>query len=324
MRTKLQAAVTLAAETNLRRALLAGLVPVLRSHSSNSSWPFAQSSARLTTAVLLCTSLLVDGCATPMPASTRVPSVQSWANSNGGSTGNGPAPAERLATVPRIVADEQPVDVSGFEITGEERARLQALRSANIRAGTVNPFADPMAAVECLVKGVIVLCPFVAAFAGIGVLTYNAGSMAVRAAKDDTYIPPKGVGDRLAALFSEHAPSITLRNEVSKRMLPHPEVQSEFPRLVVGIESARLVPVFGGATFEVRARSQSFTAPDKKGAEMTHQVTSPTRNVDDWFTSNGKLFRDDLAEAFDALSANIVSVYMPEQLEDPTRAASKP
>lgn len=305
MRTKLKVAVALAAETDLRRA------------------PVAQSSARLTTAILLCTSLLVDGCATRMPVSKMVPSVQSWANSNDGRTENGPAPAERLTTVPRIVADDQPVDVSGFEITGEDRARLRALRSANIGAGTVNPFSDPLWAVECLVKGLVVLCPFVAAFAGIGVLTYNAGSKVMRAAKDDTYIPPEGAGVRLAALFSEQAPSITLRNEVSRRVLPRAEDQPEYPRLVVGIESARLVPVAGGARFEIRARSQVLTAVDKKGVEMTHQAIS-ARTVDEWFTSDGKLFREVLAAALDALAAKIVAVHMPEQLEDPTRAASKP
>jgi len=187
MRTKLKAAVALAAETNPRTALLAGLVP---SHIGNSSWPFAQSSDRLTTAILLCTSLLVNGCATRMPASTMVPSVQSWANSSAGSTGNGPTPAERLATVPRIVADEQPVDVSGFEITEEERARLQALHSANRRAGTVkpNPTADNSGKVaegiaHCLIRGGIVLCPFIAAFGGAAFLTYKAGSVVVGAVK---------------------------------------------------------------------------------------------------------------------------------------------
>src|SRR5260221_665112 len=51
--------------------------------------------------------------------------------------------AERLATVPRVVADDQAVDVSGVEITGEERERWQAQRSANINKYTVNPFGEP-------------------------------------------------------------------------------------------------------------------------------------------------------------------------------------
>jgi len=223
---------------------------------------------------------------------------------------------ERLATVPRIVAGEQPVDVSGFEITGEERERLQALRSGHIHQSTANFFKDPWL-VECLVRGVVVLCPLAIIMMGVGNLVYNAGAMIVGAAKDDTYIPPEGIGVRLAALFNEHARSTTLRDEVSKRIFPHPNDQVEFPYLVVRIESPKLVPVPGGAIFEVTARSQAITAPDKKGAEMTHRATSPSRKVDEWLASNGKLFRGDLDAVVDALSTNIVSVYMPEQLTAP-------
>jgi hypothetical protein len=228
-----------------------------------------------------------------------------------------------------VIADERPIDVSAFEISEDERARLRAARSANIRGGTVNPIANhemgPGGAIaECLIRGVVVLCPFIAAFAGIGILTYNAGSMAMRAAKDDTYIPEKGSGARLAVIFSELASNNSLRDEVSKRLLTHPASQSEFPRLVVGIESARLMPVAGGVTLVITARSQLITAPDAKGVETTHQFTSSRRDVDEWLASNGKLFRDDLDSAFEVLSSHIAAVYKPEQVDDARRAASRP
>src|SRR5258706_6155323 len=128
--------------------------------------------------------------------------------------------AERLATVPRIVADDQAVDVSGVEITGEERERWQAQRSANINKYTVNPFGEPRFWGECLVRGLVVLCPVLAIVVGVGVLGYNAGALVVGAAKDNTYIPSERDSVRLAALFGEHARSTTFRNEVSNRIFP--------------------------------------------------------------------------------------------------------
>jgi hypothetical protein len=73
----------------------------------------------------------------------------------------------------------------------------------------------------------------------------------------------------------------------------------------------------------ITARSQVISAPDAKGVEITHQFTSPRRSVDEWLASNGRLFRDDLNAAFEALSSNITSVYKPDQLDDPGTPAPK-
>jgi len=226
--------------------------------------------------------------------------------------------AERLATVPRIFAGEQPADVSGFEITEVDRKLLEAQRSAQIRKNTLNPLGEPDFWEGCLIRGFIVFCPIIASVAGVGFLAFNAGAMAVGAVKDDTYIPPEGTGVHLAALFNERVRSTTLRDQVSKRLLQSND-QPEFPRLVVQIESARLVPVARGVAFEVTARSQVVTALDKNGTQVTHRIMSPSRKVDEWLASNGTLFREDLAAALEALSMNIVSVYMPEQMIAPSR-----
>jgi hypothetical protein len=224
---------------------------------------------------------------------------------------------ERLATVPRVVADEQPIDVSGFEMAGEERERLQAQRSARIQAGTINPFNDPKFWVECVVRGGVVFCPVVAGVAGAGVLAYNAGQMAVGAVKDDTYIPPEGIGVRLAAAFNDHVRSMNLRDEVAKRIPQAPSDRPEIPSLVLRIESARLVPVPGGVVFAITARSQAISASGKKGSPVTHRITSRRRKSDEWLASDGKLFREDLDAAIEALGSDVISIYMPEQLTAP-------
>src|SRR6059036_1999054 len=41
-------------------------------------------------------------------------------------------PAEGLPSVPRIVVAEQPIELTGFEMTPEERARFEEQRSARI------------------------------------------------------------------------------------------------------------------------------------------------------------------------------------------------
>lgn len=266
-----------------------------------------------TTVVLLCTSLILDGCASRRHAFPDMPAIQYWTTSNPSMTGGNSPPPERLATAPRLVADERPIDVSAFEISEEERARLQTQRSAYIRGKSPTSADVGEAVLHCLVRGVIVLCPFIAAAAAPFYLTYKAGSMAMRAAKDDTYIPEKGSGGRLGAVFSEHSSSIILRDEVSRRLLSPPAGQVEFPRLIVGIESAGLMPVAGGVALVITARSQAITGPGAKGVETTHKFTSPRRNVDEWLASNGKLFRDDLDVAFETLSSNIASLYKPER-----------
>ncbi len=88
---------------------------------------------------------------------------------------------------------------------------------------------------------------------------------------------------------------------------------------MVQIESAKLVRVPRGATFEVTARSQAVTALDKKGTQLRHRTTSPSRKVEEWLASDGKLFREDLDAAIDALCTNVVSVHLPEQLTAPGR-----
>jgi hypothetical protein len=236
-------------------------------------------------ALFLCFSLFINGCAfQPPPVTAQT--------------------AEPLSTNARIIADEQPIDVSGFEITEEERARLEQQRSANLHSHTTNPIAEKPGEFvgRCLIQGMIVFCPILAAMYGIGLLAYNAGALAVGAAKDGTYIPAKGDGVRLAALFGAHARSATLRNGVAKRIPA--ERADALPPLVVRIESASLVPVLGGVVFHVTAR-----VSDDKGQATTHQAASPRRTMEEWLGSGGSVFREDIDTAIEALSLKVAYGY---------------
>jgi hypothetical protein len=231
--------------------------------------------------------------------------------------------------MPRIVTGKQPIDVAGFEITPADRARLNNPPSSAPYRGPLHGLGERPGefvgefAAHCLIRGLIVFCPLIMV-ATVGIMgVAHAGGAALDAARKATapeeprmHIPAEGDGALLAAFLGAHTGSETLRRGVSKRILPATGEQREFPRLMVWVESARLDPGYGGATFVVTVRSQGFLGPDVRGTEVVHQITSPKRQVDEWLASNGRLFKKDLDGAFDALITNIVSLYMLEKLKN--------
>lgn len=229
----------------------------------------------------------------------------------------GDTPAEILPTGAQIVADQQSIQLYGFELTPEEWADLKEQRSAVIH-GEVGPGAMGGAAGGAL-GGLLYLCAYPPAcpFAiGIGAVaggTAGATASALEGAAQAPWFIPPDHGSRLAATFNALATGDSLRERVLRFAGPA-AIQTanavELPRLVVRMHSARLDP-YSDASFAIAltAHAQVFPCAGEGWRLTQHTYQSPPRSLAEWTARKDKHVRRELDEGLDALAKNIVSRY---------------
>ncbi len=182
-------------------------------------------------------------------------------------------PAEGLPSVPRIVVDEQPIELTGFEMTPEERARFEEQRSARI---------DSRAKIGGGVGGLdprcILILP-VCVVAIVGTLAVVSGVKHAKASAREPSLVPEQEGARFAASLKEQATGASL----AERILRSPKsasvpatMEAESPRLVVRMKVAR--PDYSGtrAGVAIVAQAQAFPSTGAEWEPTEHRYEFPS------------------------------------------------
>ena len=231
-------------------------------------------------------------------------------------------PAEGLPTVPRIVVDEHPIELTGIEMTPEERAQFEEQRSARIDSRTKTSFgiggADPR---------VIVLCAFflpVCVAVGAVTIAVVQGIRRTEASAREPSLIPEQDSARLAAMLREQATGASLAERISR--LPESafvpaamEVGS--PRLVVRMKVAQADYSSRRTGVSIAAQAQAFpsTGPEWEPTEHQYEFSSLARTAND-----SKFVRREIDEALDALADSIWSTYSPRLPDGTAKELGKP
>ncbi len=232
-------------------------------------------------------------------------------------------PAEGLPGVPRIVADEQSIDLPGFEMTPEERALFDDERSARIdRRAEVSLSAGDKA------KGIALciippLCAVVWAVAGTIMGVHWGIKRAIVSAREPSLIPERDSA-RLAAMLKEQATGASLAERIV-RLPGSPPVPAatevQLPRLVVRMKVAQ--PDYSrrrvGVSIVAQAQAFPSTGPEWGPTEHRYEFSSLA-----WTASDAELVRREIAEAVDALADSIWSAYSPKLPDGAVKELGKP
>lgn len=218
-------------------------------------------------------------------------------------------PAEGLPAIPRIVADEQPIELPGLEMTPEERTQFEDERSARIDSRTKMSFggagADPR---------VVVGCAFflpVCVVAGAAAVAVGWGINRTAASAREPSLIPERDSARLAAMLKEQTTSASLAERVSR--LPESAsvpaaMEAGFPRLVVRMRGA--LTDFSGRRIGVSivAQAQAFPSPGTAWEPTEHRYEISALA---WTAKDDEVVRQEIDEALDALADSIGSAYSP-------------
>jgi len=239
----------------------------------------------------------------------------------------------RLADVPHVIDREYPANLSKSETMQAPLVELSANRSESRRSATRLAVSNPQKVLvegDCVSSKIlapewwasVVICPFIRLTAFAGILVYNASATIVTGTLDraSDVLAGESRSLRMARVFKEHTQSTSLRDKVLDRVSFPAAERGYAPSLIVHIESAELRDVGGGLhVLWFMARSQVIKHVDQDGPAIehlpiiSHWTTSPVRDTNEWLASGGKLLRQDIDMALDALSANIVSLYFPQE-----------
>jgi hypothetical protein len=207
-------------------------------------------------------------------------------------------PMQGLPAIPRLITPDRPTELVNF---ANEAERDEA-RQAAITAGAVGGAASM--AVYSVIEfsefcGVLpVAC---IGLVGIGAAT-GAGTFNV------SKVPAEDAA-RLSAIFEDHATSVAL-SELLSQGLGNAGAR-DYPRLVVRLAAVVLVPTHDGVSFRLVAEAQGFPEPNQAWKPSVHVVPFPSRPVAEWLASDGRLLKNDIANALSALNKHVVSVYLP-------------
>jgi len=230
-------------------------------------------------------------------------------------------PAEGLPSVPRIVVDEHPIELTGIDMTPEERAQFEEQRSARIDSRTKMSFgiggADPR---------VIVLCafflPVCVAVGAVTIAVVQGIRRTVASAREPSLIPEQD-SVRLAAMLKERATGASLAARISR--LPEapsvPAATEAAPRLVVRMKLAQ--PDYSGKRTGVSivAQAQAFPSagPEWQPTEHRYEFSSLA-----WTANDAELVRREIDDAVDALADSIWSAYSPRLPDGTVEEPGKP
>jgi hypothetical protein len=207
-------------------------------------------------------------------------------------------PMQGLPAVPRVIAHDRPLQLVNFANEAERDKARHAAIAAGAIAGSANVALGSLAALGPLCALLPPLC--------VGVVV--AGGAGGAAASSVAEVPAQEAG-QLGAIFEKHATNGALAQLASRQM---PKVgERDYPQLEVRVIAVVLVPTHDGVSFRLAAEAQGFPDPDRAWRPSAHFVPFPSHTVADWLASDGRLLEKNLQAALGALSAHIVSVYLP-------------
>lgn len=249
--------------------------------------------------VLLAASVSLAGCATNLkPVAARIsPDIVA------------PARAGSLLLAGRIVPDERPVRLLG-EFTAEGRAAFEEARSARIdarpRVGRDLTGSD---IAECLIKGLVIVCPLTLAIRGVALGTVNGVRYIKASAREASLLIPEKHAYSLATMFKDRATSTALAASASRFTSTHDGTDSE-RRLVVrmkAVETWQVRPTWLG--IRIIAEAQAFPFPGLALTPTEHVYEWTYGPLSGWTEDSDELVRQALHEALDVLAESIVSTH---------------
>jgi hypothetical protein len=220
-------------------------------------------------------------------------------------------PAEGLPSVPRIVADEHPIELPGLEMTPEERTQFNEQRSARIDSRTQGTSATGIPDPRLLLCGVheVLLAACVVVVAVTVAVVWGI-RRTVASAREPSLIPAQDSA-RLAAMLKEQATGASLAERIV-RLPEAPSVPAATevapPRLVVRMKVAQ--PDYSrkrtGVSIVAQAQAFPSAGPEWEPTEHRYEFSSLA-----WTAKDDELARREIDEAVDALAGSIWSAYSP-------------
>jgi hypothetical protein len=249
--------------------------------------------------VLLAAGLSLAGCATnrqPVTAGISPNIVE-------------PMRAGSWLPAARIVSDERPVELLG-EFSAEGRAAFEQARSARVAArSSVGPDLTGRDIGECLIRGVVVLCPLALAIRGV-VLGSISGVKYIKASvQEPSLLIPDRHAHSLATMLKERASSTALVARASRFGMTHDGTHTE-GRLVVrmkAVEASQVRPAW--LRIRVTAEAQAFPFPGVALTPTEHVYEWMYGPLSEWAEGSDELVRQALNGALDALAESIGSTY---------------
>jgi hypothetical protein len=218
-------------------------------------------------------------------------------------------PAEGLPSVPRIVVDEHPIELAGFEMTSEERAQFKEWRSARIDQQAEVRLADSEIGKGILLCVIPPLCA--AVWLGVGVMmgVHSGIKRAIASAREPSLIPEQS-SSRLAAMLKEQATGASLAERIWR--LPESAsvpaaMEAGSPHLVVRMKAARTDYSGTRAGVSIVAHAQAFpnTGAEWEPTEHRYEFSSLA-----WTAKDAELVRREIDGALDALAESISWAYL--------------
>jgi hypothetical protein len=232
-------------------------------------------------------------------------------------------PAEGLPSVPRIVVDEQSIDLPGLEMTPEERALFEDERSARIdrRAEVSLSAGDKAKGIAlCIVPP---LCAVVWAVAGTIMGVHWGIKRAIVSAREPSLIPEQDSA-RLAAMLKEQATGASLAERIV-RLPGFPPASAatevQLPRLVVRVKVAQPDYSRRHVGVSIVAQAQAFPSTGAEWGPTEHRYEFSSLA---WTANDAELVRREIDEAVDALADSIWSAYSPRLPDGTVKELRKP
>jgi hypothetical protein len=229
-------------------------------------------------------------------------------------------PVGGLPAVPRIVVDEQPLELFGFGLTPAERKKFDEERSQRIhgrgkqQAQRDLDNVDKQLPFMCAV--LLPLCPlFLPMTYGVAWTMGHAWGRVEGAVQEPSLIPRRD-GLRLAAAFKERATGASLQERTARLAGTgsRPAAGDEaLPRLVIRLTAVQLN--YRGREIHITAgaQAQAFASPSTSWTPTEHVYKSHARSLDAWISDNDALVIQEIEDALDALARNIWETYSPKQ-----------
>jgi hypothetical protein len=208
-----------------------------------------------------------------------------------------------LSQAMRIVADAAPIDTSAFEISANERARLEQERGASTSVANRHPDLKYCNGPLCLI-----LLPVIIPALIIDQVVYE-NSVATFQPK----LMPAEESARLAALFREQATGAAIASR-----LVSSSTDEHAPQLVVRIKSAEYGS-FARDEFSITltAEAQLRSAAGDDSPRTTHYVMLKRRPLDAWSDRDYGNARREIDRALDLLATSIGATYQPGTILPP-------
>jgi hypothetical protein len=207
-------------------------------------------------------------------------------------------PLQGLPAAFHVVVDERSLRLANFTNEAERDEARRSAMAAGAAGGAAYAGVATLAEVAPLCIVLPPLCVGVVAAGG----AIGASASAV------TSVAPAEAA-QLGALFERHATSAALGKLAAARISN--SHAGEYPRVVVRLVAAVLVPTREGVSFRLVAEAQGFPDEKRMWQPSVHFVPFPSRPIKDWLGADGYVLQRDLGTALRVLAASIVPAYQP-------------